>query len=738
MKIDVVRTATHFCHSVSVGGAIIVLWAAFMSPSQAAEQGDKQAAERDEIRQGSLVFIDANGQRQQRLPLHTDVEMTVSGLTNRVTLSQTFVNQSQDWVNGTYMFPLPNQAAVDQMQLIIGEREIEGQIQEKQQAKRTFDTAKREGKRASLVEQLRPNIFTTAVANLGPNETLKVTISYQQQVAYQDGEFSLRFPMVVNPRYTPQIFRDQMANSLTDEQGNSLSLASLMEQSYQPSPSSRYDDVVQLMQHSFRQYAQAEQQTPPLKANIHISLNSGFELDTLQSEYHPIAKTVRDDGSIDIRLLNTDANRDFVLKWRPIIGSRPEAAVYSQHGLTHQPRGQLNKDDYALLMLMPPQGDKADLLNVPRELVLVIDTSGSMSGESMIQAREALHEALRGLDSNDYFNIIEFNSNYRRFLAKSVVANSHNLYQAKAFINGLRADGGTEMFGALQVALSDAKQNEQSQKRLRQVIFITDGSVSNEAALFELINNQLGDSRLFTIGIGSAPNSHFMQRAAELGKGTFTYIGKQSEVKHKVTSLFEKIAHPVVSDVQLAFSDGTVPEYWPANIPDVYRGQPLMVSIKFASGSQQQLVISGNIGEQFWQRNVNLQSANYPASQQVAGLDLLWARQQIAALELNKNAANKPRVDKQVLALALKYHLVSSQTSLVAVDLSPAKPQGITALDKQLDGGMPKGWQAGGVLPQTSTSSRLTMLVGLLLLMVALGLIYQQGRAGANPPLQQR
>ncbi|MDO6684810.1 MULTISPECIES: marine proteobacterial sortase target protein [unclassified Agarivorans] len=716
MKIDVIRLASGFCHSVSFGGAIIVLWAAFASPSQAAVPSDNRESGQ-ELSQGSLVFIDSNGQRQQRLPLHTKVEMTVSGMTNRVTLIQTFENNTQDWINGRYMFPLPNDAAVDQMHLIVGDREIEGEIQEKKQAKRTFDTAKQEGKRASLVEQLRPNIFTTAVANLGPNESLQVKISYQQQLAYQDGEFSLRFPMVVNPRYTPQIFKDQARRTLADDNSQALSLAALMEEPYQTvNGNSNFEHMMQLMQHSVRQYSQSES-TSPLKASLHISLSTGFELDSLQSVYHPVSKQVLSDGSIDIRLLNTDANRDFLLKWKPVIGSRPEAAVYKQTGLSHQTSALPAKDDYALLMLMPPQGNAEDIIDLPRELILVIDTSGSMSGESMAQAREALLEALRGLAEHDYFNLIEFNSNYRHFLPQSVPASSKNIKQARGFVNQLQANGGTEMFGALQAALKDVNREQEELKRLRQVIFITDGAVSNESALFELITNKLGNNRLFTIGIGSAPNSHFMQRAAELGKGTFTYIGKQNEVKQKVTTLFKQISHPVVSDVQLSFSDGTVPEYWPANIPDLYLGQPLMVSIKMPSHSQQQLVVSGNIGEQFWQRSLNLQ-----ANQSAAGLDLLWARQYISALELSKSSLNQERVEKQVLALALKYHLVSSQTSLVAVDLTPAKPLSLDAINKQIDGGMPLGWQAGGILPQTSTSSRLNILIGYLLLLLALGL----------------
>ncbi|WP_432463389.1 marine proteobacterial sortase target protein [Agarivorans sp. QJM3NY_33] len=706
------------------GAVVLAFGAALLSPC-AVVANQSLTTPQDPLGLGQLRYIDQNGQAQRSLPLHSDVSMTVSGLTNRVTLTQTFINESEQWINGQYLFPLPNEAAVDQLQLVVGDRVIEGQVQAKQQALRTFEVAKRQGKRASLLSQLRPNVFNTAIANLGPHQRLQVRITYQQRLDYLNGEFSLRFPMLVNPRYTPLIFRKSMAIIQppdVEPRAEHSGAWSAEHFSGLNAINSYHNSAYRLVEHSIAQYTSIGAKPLPVKLKIH--LDSGFDLAQLTSLYHPIASHPRKDGSVDIDLLSSDANQDFVLKFRPQVGLRPEAAIYVQQGQSYQKAQTSNRDDYVLLMLMPPQGAKVDQLDLPRELILVIDTSGSMSGQSMTQARQALQYALDGLEPDDSFNIIEFNSDYRQFSAHSLVANKGNLQAAKGFIASLSADGGTEMFSALKAALSH---NEgQKNGSLRQVIFITDGAVSNEVQLFELIRLQLGANRLFTIGIGSAPNSHFMQRAAELGKGTFTYIGKQSEVEQKVTALFEQIAHPVLSDIQLRYDDGTVPDYWPTNIPDLYSGQPLMLSIKQAHGRHSQVWVSGKFGTQQWQQNVNLKS-----NKQVAGLDLLWARQQISALELSKNGANEQRVDQQVLALAMKYHLVSSQTSLVAVDISPVKPATLRAVDKSIDGGMPKGWQSNGVLPQTATGSRLDILFGLSLLLGAWGWGYFNHRRAA-------
>lgn len=424
--------------------------------------------------------------------------------------------------------------------------------------------------------------------------------------------------------------------------------------------------------------------------------------------------------------------------------SSPVGWVFNQAGKTHVsqddnasadtgPTGKSsNTDNYSLVMVLPPKVEASEQLNLPRELILVIDTSGSMAGDSIIQAKNALRYALRGLRPQDSFNIIEFNSDVSLLSPTPLPATASNLAMARQFVNRLQADGGTEMAQALNAALPRQAFNAASaeDKSLRQVIFMTDGSVGNESALFELIRNQIGDNRLFTVGIGSAPNSHFMQRAAELGRGTFTYIGDVDEVEQKISQLLAKIQYPVLTDLQVRFDDGSVPDYWPAPIPDLYRGEPVLISLKRHPREPQELVISGRQGHKNWQQSLSLQAnVATDVAQSSAGLDLLWARKQIAALELSKNGANDDKVKQQVTALSLNYHLVSPYTSLVAVDLTPIASNAMSR-DAVVRQHLPLGWQPMGVLPQTSTSSRFDMLLGgsvlLLALMLALSIRRQQ------------
>ncbi|QUN04621.1 marine proteobacterial sortase target protein [Shewanella yunxiaonensis] len=627
--------------------------------------------------------------------LQTEINMQVSGLTNRVTVTQHYINHSEQWLNGRYLFPLPENAAVDSLQMKIGERRIEGQIKPRTEARQIYEQAKAEGKRASLLSQQRPNLFTTDVANLGPGESLEITFSYQQSLIYRDGQFSLRFPMTITPRYVPlSMLRNEA------QLADALSLQSPMVDS----------DALQ------------REQATVNRTDIAVTLDAGVPLAAIRSSSHQIQQQSQSNGQVVISLTKILPDRDFVLEWQPQPEAEPTAALYSQMGQTHllTPRAgnsvMPDKSRYSLLMLMPPAQSPSTAQ--PRELILVIDTSGSMGGAALAQAKSAVLFALSSLKPQDNFNIVAFNSDVQPLAPEALPVTAVNLGRAQQFVRCLDADGGTEMAKALRQALpltNEDNSKTAKDKRLRQVIFMTDGAVANEDELFEMIRNRLGASRLFTVGIGSAPNSHFMHRAAELGRGTFTYIGNMQEVEQKTISLLSKIAAPVLTDVQLHYSDGTVPDYWPASIPDLYMGEPLMVNLRERSEDQPPLLVSGMRNGQRWQQQVQLK-----ASIAALGLDLLWARQQIASLEMMRNGDNRERTTQQATALALKYHLVSHYTSLIAVDVTPVNPAPQHNVQGQAPNMAPVGWQASGNMPQTATDSRLMLVLGLLCLIGAL------------------
>jgi Ca-activated chloride channel family protein len=423
----------------------------------------------------------------------------------------------------------------------------------------------------------------------------------------------------------------------------------------------------------------------------------------LGSSYHQIKIARADERHAQVQLADgpVPADRDFELVWKPEAAQAPRSALLLESGADQS---------HGLLMVMPPAA-QAGAPALPRETIFVIDTSGSMDGQSIQQAREALALALARLKATDRFNVIQFNSVTNALFPDAVPASADNLSRATDYVRNLKATAGTEMASALDLALN----GREDPRRVRQVIFLTDGAVGNEDALFKLIENKLGDSRLFTVGIGAAPNSWFMSHAASAGRGTFTYIGKIEEVKEKMSELFAKLESPVLKGVKVDWPAGV--EAWPKRLPDLYLGEPLIVSAAFDKPVKK-LDVSGFRGDAQWRETV-------PAQKLVdgSGLGVLWARRKIESLlDEQRGGKSEDEIRPQVVAVALAHHLVSKYTSLVAVDKTPVRPA-----DASLNGGaMPTNLPAGmnydavfGELPRGATDLRWHLLLGALALATA-------------------
>jgi Ca-activated chloride channel family protein len=345
-----------------------------------------------------------------------------------------------------------------------------------------------------------------------------------------------------------------------------------------------------------------------------------------------------------------------------------------------------------------------------------------MTGTSIEQARAALLLALSRLTPRDRFNVIQFNSVTDKLFDGAVAASPEAIQTAQKYVRALKAGGGTEMAPALDAALAASEDSS----RLRQVIFLTDGSVGNEEALFQLIHQRLGRSRLFTVGIGSAPNSHFMSQAAEFGHGTFTYIGDVAEVGEKMSGLFSKLESPALTDIEIKWPSSPTVVMWPARVPDLYQGEPIVVSAALdALGGK--AVVTGKRGGQPWEVTLSLGGGRAES-----GVNVLWARKKIASLMSSVHEGGDPgEVRLAVIETALEHHLVGKYTSLVAVDVTPSKPADADSASAALPVNLPEGWNyesVFGSLPQTATPASLHLLLGLASMILAAALFGLQRR----------
>jgi Ca-activated chloride channel family protein len=703
---------------------------ALVFADRAAAQSNAICAEglmrRDDAGTGTLLLKTAVPGCYLAAPrVAADVDIDIAGPVARTKLTQRFENPSDGWIEGIYVFPLPETAAVDTLKMKIGDRFIEGQIKERQEARQIYEAAKSEGKRASLVEEERPNIFTNQVANIGPHETIVVQIEYQQSLRFDAGRYRLRVPLVVAPRYSP---------------GPTITLAAHREDSTQLNISDPVPDRNRLDAPVLR--PEAGKVNP---VSLTIRLEAGFPLGLIESDSHRIlvVRNGKMGASIAIADGEVPADRDFTLSFAPTANAAPTASLLKETA---------GDADYYLALVVPPASANTELR--PRETVFVLDNSGSMAGESIRQAKASLLLALDRLHPADRFNVIRFDNTMTMLFPASVDATIANVAYAKGFVSNIQAAGGTEMLPALVAALKDLTPLDES--RLRQVIFLTDGEVGNEAQLFSAIGERLGRSRLFTVGIGSAPNAYFMSGAARAGRGTYTYIGSADQVAPRMAELFTKLEHPAMTNLSARWPDGLDTEAWPNPLPDLYAGEPVVVTVK-ASKASGILALSGNIDGKSWQANLDLSLAE-PAR----GIEKLWARNKIAALDESRvRGADPAAIDTALLGVALSHHLTSRLTSLVAVDVTPSRPLNAPLLSGHVALNLPDGWDfdkvfgetpstpdrhasatgpanlmmnlvltespidavkpqdSGLVLPQGGTDSRLMLLAGVVLLLFA-------------------
>lgn len=699
---------------------------------------------RYEAKSGQLLFQNGVGHYDPSLHLSSMAQVQINGLTAHVTLTQTFKNQTDQWQEGIYVFPLPENAAVNHMEMRIGERIIIGEIKEKQEAKRIYQAAKKSGKRAALTEQNRPNMFTQKVANIEPQQSVGISISYFHPVTYTAGEFSWRFPMTITPRYIPGAptqtpapqYDDKFMSAQTDDNEQAH-----FENAVVDTSKKKYGDF----DARFAIDATPVQQTPAALTEgtwlgtgwgrptlsvpdaaaitpfmyapalseifnpieISIELNSGLPLSHIGALYHDIAiNKVGDSHLISLTDGRVNMDRDFVLQWRPIESAAPLAAVFSE---------RVNDEMYSLVMLVPPHKQSARQ-GLARDMVFVIDTSGSMQGISITQAKASLNLALSRLGPEDNFNIIEFNSHFSTLFSELNTASPGNIQYAMNWVSHLKAGGGTEMHSALTKAFSQFEK----ERALQQTIFITDGAVGNEKKLFHVIKDCLNNSRLFTVGIGSAPNSFFMKKAAEFGRGSFTYIGDVDRVSEKMHALFEKLESAVVSDIAIQWPDTAV--IYPQKIPDLYLSEPLLISAK-SGDLEGDIVITGNTASSSWQQRITLD--NHRPNK---GIATVWARAKIEDLEDQKiSGRNASEVKKEITEVALTHKLLSAYTSFVAVEHVTERAAEEALHSQNIPNVLVFGKTADPAItltavqyPKTATSAEVTWWLGLfcLLLMI--------------------
>ncbi len=639
---------------------------------------------------GSLKLHHPDGDIEA-IQLDADMNLHVTGLLAELTLSQTFQNTTNEWVEASYLFPLHEESAVQGLNMLIGERKIVAQIMPTAEANATYEKAKRAGQIASLVEQHRPNLFTMKATSIAPNDIVKVQLSIILPVQVVDKKMQMRLPTTLTPRYS---------NANT------------------PNPAT--------IDSTFTQQS--------VSRGPQISISATFETrenrSAVSSQTHELQHT---EQGFTIRSVPMD--RDLVFEWPMATTDFTTSQAYVS---TH------NGDRYAQIIVTPPARTNS-IENTARELLLVIDKSGSMAGVSMDAARQALHFAIDGLKHHDRFNIVAFDDEYYPLFDRSKKVSDRTTQQARRFIDSLVADGGTEMQSALEFALNTESDNRMdiadtaNVPTLRQVVFLTDGSVGYEESLLNTIQQQLGRSRLFTIGIGPAPNSWFIKKAAQIGRGTSLEIQNSYDVAEAVNQLLGKLESPVLTDITVQYPEG-YGEIYPSHLPDLYADRPgLWVSR--ISDDVNSIIVTGTQNGQRIRQTLAIVD---PLADDVQptqtdrhspAVAIHWARKKISSLLDEQRYSHDTQLHKDtVTALAMDIGLVSPYTSFLAIDTTHSKPAASTQNTHTVANLIPAGnTMMAVVLPQGSAGADSFMVLSLLSALLGIILLkLSRNTAGAK------
>jgi len=570
----------------------------------------------------SVLYVKSSDEQQFFTLKHTQVAAKISGNLSRVEVVQSFTNPFTKPLEAVYIFPLPDEATVDEMEIKIGSITIKGDIKERSEAEEIYVKAKQEGRTAGLLEQERDNIFTQYLANIKPGEQIDVTIRYTDKLKFEAGKYEFVFPMVVGPRYIP--------GTLIDETGDT----------------DRVPDASRI--------------TPPVVAqgirsghdiDVTVEIDSQLPVSHINSPSHQIQiKSLDNKTLVKLDKEDTIPNKDFSLRYQ-VADNKTQANLITQSD---------SRGGHFAVYLIPALEYSSDDI-IPKDIVFLVDTSGSQQGEPLKQCQELMRLFIQGLNPNDTFSILDFSTQVRQLSRKPLPNNLENRSKALDYINNLYASGGTEMLNGINAAINFSTPRE----RIRSIILLTDGYIGNETEILATVQKNLQPrNRLHSFGVGSSVNRFLLNRIAEVGRGISKII-RHDESTQGITEFFQRINNPVLTDIQITWEgDGDSPVIYPEAPPDLFAEQPLILSARKEDAIAGNLRISANTGCERYEEIFNV---NFDESAGNLAVAQLWGRNRIKYLTNQMSNYQTKAGVEAVTETALNYQLLSQYTAFVAV-----------------------------------------------------------------------
>lgn len=593
---------------------------------------------------GSIEAID-DGKKISFPLLKSEFFAQVKGDLVTVTVNQTFANPADHAMHATYLFPLHEKAAVQRMRMNVGDEQVEAKIHRVEEANAIFNQAKRAGKAAALLNEHRPNMFTQNIANLMPGLPVKVSLTYCHTIPKVDGQYELVLPLIVGPRYQPG---GSGAAPKTTADLDSKNEYGAWEVEKLPA----YPEVASLNGPAI---------IDNKRVSLRIDLDGGMPVSEISSNTHSINVEKPSDIRRIVQLTDgkTIDNKDFVLRYR-LSGQTAQAGL-----LAHRDE----RGGFFSIQLEPP-AIPASRDIAAREMVFVLDTSGSMDGEPLAVSKVFMKHALNHLHSNDYFRIIRFSNNAEEFTAEPVAATADNIQAGLQFVDSLTADGGTEIPASIDQAFAKPP----LENTLRLVVFLTDGYIGNESEVLGQIGEKIEMARIYALGVGTSVNRFLLQEMAMKGRGFARFIDPEEKSADAAIQLAGKLEAPVLTDIDIDWGGLEVSDMTPGTIPDLFAGSSVRIMGKYRQSGSYTVTVKGKINGRTAQLpvKVDLPDAN---DEPTNPLPVLWAQTRIAEAMhtittpsyLRNNAESDDSLKQEVVDLGLNFSLMTPWTSFVAV-----------------------------------------------------------------------
>lgn len=610
-------------------------------------------AARDRLPPGGELRAKLSG-REKQIPLplkHTDVKADVAINVASVTVKQEYQNPYSEKIEAVYVFPLPEDAAVRDFVMTIGERHIRGIIREREEAQRIYLEARKQGYVASLLTEERPNIFTQSVANIEPGKGIDIDITYFHTLKYSDGQYEFVFPMTVGPRYNPPGFTQGVGAVPAGSRG----------------ASGQKTEVEYLRPGEISSN----------EVSLAVSIDAGLTIERLESPSHAIDVQRPSPTKAVVSLSPGDRipNKDFVLRYQ-VAGNETKGAL-----AVHQDES----GGYFTLVLAPP-ASLSEVPSTPREMVFVLDCSGSMEGEPLAKAKSALKGCLQRLGPGDTFQIVRFSDSASAMGPAPIPAAEENVHRALRHVDGLKSEGGTNMIEGIKAAL-DFPHDE---GRFRIVAFLTDGYIGNDREIIGEVKKRLGSARIFSFGVGTSVNRYLLEGLARVGRGAVAYVSPDEPDIRLVDDFYRRVEHPAMTDIHVDWGGLSATDVYPSSLPDLFVGRPVILTGRFAvKGGKATVRVEGKIAGRMQTIPLAL-DLDAPGLRHPA-LACLWARSKIAELYDQMTwSYEAPLIQTRIKDVALQYGLLSDFTSFVAVD-SQTKTAGDHGTSVTVPALVPKG-----------------------------------------------